>query len=91
MLKITRLGEVGNVVIQVEGKLVEPWVRQLEGCWRSVAAQQVGSVRVDLSWVSFIDEAGQHLLKTMHREHVELKAADCYTASLIQSIQRSER
>lgn len=72
MLKITRLGKVGNVVIQVEGTLVGPWVKQLEGCWRSVAAKQVCPVRVNLSAVSFIDEAGQNLLRTMYEEHVEL-------------------
>jgi len=72
MLKITRRGEVGYVVIQIGGQLTGPWVKELEGCWRSVAAKQTEPVRVDLTEVSFIDEAGKNLLRVMHRACVEL-------------------
>jgi anti-anti-sigma regulatory factor len=95
MLKITRRDEAGTAVIQVEGKLAGPWVKELEGCWRSVASQQTAPVRVDLTAVSFIDEAGEKLLRTMHQERVELKAKGCFTTCLIQAIgqalRRSER
>jgi hypothetical protein len=46
---------------------------------------------VDLTAVSFIDEAGEDLLKTMHREHVELKARGCFNTCLIQGIRHSEQ
>jgi len=91
MLKITCQNEDGNVVIQVEGKLAGPWVKELEGCWRSVAAKQTHPVRVDLTAVSFIDEAGEDLLRTMHQEHVELKARGCFNTCLIQGIRHSEQ
>jgi hypothetical protein len=91
MLKITRRDEAGTAVIQVEGKLAGPWVKELEHCWRSAGAEQTQPVRVDLTAVSFIDEAGEDLLKTMHREHVELKARGCFNTCLIQGIRHSEQ
>jgi anti-anti-sigma regulatory factor len=89
MLKITRRDEAGTAVIQVEGKLAGPWVKELEHCWRSAGAEQTHPVRVDLTAVSFIDEAGEALLRTMHREHVELKAKGCFTTCLIQAIRQA--
>lgn len=95
MLKITRRDEGGTAVIQVEGKLAGPWVKELESCWRSAGAEQTRPVRVDLTAVSFIDEAGETLLRTMHEERVDLRARGCFTTCLIQSIRhafkRSER
>ena len=74
-------------MIQVEGKLAGPWVKELEGAWR--ATGRTTPVRVDLTAVSFIDETGEDLLRTMHRERVELKAKGCFTTCLIQSIRQA--
>jgi hypothetical protein len=46
---------------------------------------------VDLTAVSFIDEAGKDLLRTMYREHVELVAKGCFNSCLIQGIRHSEQ
>jgi len=89
MLKITRRDEAGTAVIQVEGKLAGPWVKELESCWRSAGVEQTQPVRVDLTAVSFIDEAGEALLRTMHRERVELRAKGCFTTCLIQTIKQA--
>jgi anti-anti-sigma regulatory factor len=88
MLKITRRDEAGTAVIQVEGKLAGPWVKELADSWRSAVAEQT-PVRVDLTAVSFIDEAGEELLRTMHLERVELKAKGCFTSCLIQTIKQA--
>src|SRR5574341_344644 len=48
MLKITRRDEAGIAVIQVEGKLAGPWVKELESSWRSAGAKQTMPVRVEL-------------------------------------------
>jgi anti-anti-sigma regulatory factor len=89
MLKITRRNEGGTAVIQVEGRLAGPWVKELESCWRSAGAEQTQPVRVDLTAVSFIDEAGEALLRTMYQEGVELKARGCFTTCLIQTIKQA--
>ena len=89
MLKITRRSEGGTVVIEVEGKLAGPWVKELDQCWRSANTPETRPVRVDLTAVSFIDEAGEELLRTMHREHVELKARGCFITCIINGIRRA--
>lgn len=92
MLKITRRDEAGTSVIQVEGRLAGPWVKELEDCWRSVNSvnvEQPRQVRVDLTAVSFVDEAGEDLLRAMHQEGVELKARGCFTTCLIQTIKQA--
>ncbi len=91
MLKVTRESQAGTVVIQVEGRLAGPWVEELERCWRSADTHQPPTVRVDLTAVSFIDEAGKDLLRTMYREHVELVAKGCFNSCLIQGIRHSEQ
>ncbi len=91
MLKITRRDEAGTAVIQIEGRLVGPWVKELEECWRSVAAKQTLPVRVDLTAVSYIDEAGADLLRTMCQERVDLKVKGCFTTCLIQTIRQAFR
>ena len=91
MLKITRRDEGGTAVIQVEGKLAGPWVKELESFWRSAGAEQTKPVRVDLTAVSFIDEAGEELLRTMHQERVELRARGCFTRCLVQTIRDAFR
>ena len=68
MLKITRRRVAGTVVFELAGRLAGPWVAELERFWRSADAQERGAVCVDLSSVTFIDEGGQELLKTMHHE-----------------------
>ena len=89
MLKITRRDEGETAVIQVEGKLAGPWVKELEDYWRSGEVEPTRPVRVDLTAVSFIDEAGEALLRTMCRERVELKAKGCFTTCLIQTIKQA--
>jgi anti-anti-sigma regulatory factor len=90
MLRITRRDEAGTAVIQIEGRLTGPWVKELEACWRAVAARPTVPVRVDLTAVSYIDDEGAELLKAMHRERVELAATGCFNACLIQGIRHSE-
>ncbi len=89
MLKITRRNEGSTAVIRIEGRLVGPWVKELEACWRSVAASETRPVRVDLTGVSYIDDAGVELLKTMCQERVDMKVKGCFTACLIETIKQA--
>jgi anti-anti-sigma regulatory factor len=87
-MKITSQKKAKTTVISVAGKLVGPWVQELEQCWRSAASS---TVRVDLTGVTFIDEAGEELLRTMYRERVELQAAGCFIAGIVDEITHAER
>lgn len=67
MLRITIDEKQDSVVLRLEGKLIGPWVEEVEQCWRNVfATLGPRSVQVDLSAVSFVDTAGGALLARMH-------------------------
>jgi ABC-type transporter Mla MlaB component len=66
-LRITIDEKQDSVILRLEGKLICPWVEEVEQCWRNVFATLGGrSVQVDLSAVSFVDTAGGALLVRMH-------------------------
>jgi anti-anti-sigma regulatory factor len=91
MLKITLQSEAGVLVFALEGRLVGPWVKELELCWRSTAdTQQSYPVRVDLSAVTFIDADGKALLGQMYRKGAKLVASGCLNKCIVEGIMRSE-
>ena len=67
MLRITIDDKENPVVLHLEGELIDPWVQEVEQCWKKVF-ENLGqrSVHVDLSAVSFVDTAGGVLLRRMH-------------------------
>jgi anti-anti-sigma regulatory factor len=91
MLKITTQDVAGVVVLGLAGRLAGPWVRELELFWQStVETQPIHPVRVDLSSVTFIDEAGKDLLEKMHRKGADLVAWGCMNRCIVEGIRRSE-
>ena len=64
--------ESGNqLTFKVEGRLCGPGVAALEDCWRSAVRRYPhGKFAVDLSQVTFIDQAGSLLLQLMDRDGV---------------------
>ena len=72
---------------QLEGRLAGPWLRELEECWTSTLHQQRKLIlRIDLTEVTFIDDAGKACLAAMHRQGAELVAADCLTRDIVSEI-----
>jgi len=86
-MKITSRTAASAVVIEAVGQLRGPWVTELEQCWR---AARGAKVRVDLTGVTFIDDAGIELLRTMHRERAELVAEGCFIAGIVDEIRQAE-
>jgi len=86
MLKITMHDAAGARVFEVAGRLAGRWVEELELFWRSAATRSGEPVRVDLSSVTFIDEKGKQLLKTMHRDGVKLVASGCLNNCIVERI-----
>ena len=67
MLRITIDEGEESVVLRLEGKLIAPWVAEVEQCWpRAFTSVGERSVQVDLSAVSFVDSAGEALLARMY-------------------------
>jgi hypothetical protein len=75
------------LTFQLEGELAGPWVRVLEECWQSTLARQREMLlRLDLTAVTFIDEAGQACLAAMHRRGAEFVTADCLIGAIVAEI-----
>jgi anti-anti-sigma regulatory factor len=87
-MKITSWKSDKTTVIEAVGKLMGPWVKELEQCWR---AANGAKVRVDLTGVTFIDDAGTDLLRTMHRERVEFVAEGCFIEGIVDEITQANR
>ena len=87
MLRITVNRTRKALTFRLEGKLAAPWLRELEECWKStIVPDRKPIVRVDLSGLTFIDNAGKACLAAMHRQGAELIATDCVTKDLVREI-----
>ena len=87
MLRITVHNEPGAQTFQLEGRLAGPWVRVLQECWQSsLARPRRPMLRVDLTGVTFIDEAGKACLAALHRQQAEFETADCLTKAIVDEI-----
>jgi anti-anti-sigma regulatory factor len=89
MLRITVHENQESLCFQLEGRLAGAWTRELEQCWQSTLAHQRKQIlRVDLTGVTFIDDAGKACLAAMHRQGAELVAADCLTKEIVAEIRQ---
>jgi hypothetical protein len=82
MLRLTRIPDAHAVeIIKLEGKLVEPWVEEVRGACPASG----GPRRLDLSAITFVDAAGEQLLRELLRQGVEVVACSGYIAELLRS------
>ena len=89
MLRIDSLNENERTTLRVEGKLVGPWVRELEQCWQKVVAERPSQlVRINLSAVGFIDSQGKQLLCRMRKQGAVLVPTGCFMKSIVDEIER---
>jgi len=87
MLRITVELHGDFTVLKVEGSLREPWVEELERCWRSTCATRPAKrVRVELKDVSFVDDRGKVLLTEMAYNGAELVATGVMMNATLQDI-----
>ncbi len=87
MLRITVHDNPQALTFQLEGRLAGPWLRELEECWQStLARQRKPIVRIDLTGVTFIGDAGKACLAAMYRQGAEFVAADCMTKAILAEI-----
>jgi hypothetical protein len=76
MLKITIHNAAGHLSLELAGRLAGAWVCELEHCWYTARASHPHrTLSVDLTGVTFIDQAGRYLLQLMHRDGVRFVAS----------------
>jgi len=76
MLKITTSEDAQTSTMKLEGKIAGPWVPEFGRTWDSLAAS-LGSrrLRLDLRGVTYVDAAGQQLLRKIYEQtHAEFLA-----------------
>jgi anti-anti-sigma regulatory factor len=87
MLRITIYNDSQPVTFQLEGRLTGPWLDELAKCWnRALSTNRKPNIRVDLTGLTFVDNAGKAYLKTMHRRGAQFVTADCETKSIVDEI-----
>lgn len=81
MLRITIEEAPLAVTLRLEGKLIAPWVEDVEQCWRK-ALVDLGprTILIDLSGVSFVDAEGRSLLAKMQLAGFRLAGNDAITS-----------
>jgi hypothetical protein len=83
MLRITVHEFPESLVIQFEGKLAGPLVREAEQCWqRARTGHDDATFCFDLTGVTLIDDAGRAFLAA-HASGVEFIAAGCQTKAIV--------
>jgi len=82
MLRITRTIENRNVLLKLEGKLLAAWVGEvLEQIPGDVGLHH--QLNLDLAQVSFIDAAGQALLRGLISRGANLAGCSSYLSELL--------
>ena len=85
MLKITTHGSEASTRITLEGRLVGPWIAELERCWRESTESTAGRrLIVDLTGVTFVEPEGKALLTRMYQAGAELLASGCCMKSIVE-------
>jgi len=91
MLKITPERTGDSTRLMLEGRLAGPWVDELERVWRDSKESITGSLVVDLTGVTFIEQEGKGLLSRMWQEGAELLAVGCCSRSILEDIMSAGR
>jgi ABC-type transporter Mla MlaB component len=90
MLRITTHQNGGRLGIQLEGRLVGPWVAAARECWEQLLSQcGAEPIEVDLRAVSYVDAAGRALLAEMAGRSSRFLTCDCQMKAIVAEIASS--
>jgi len=91
MLRITIAETLSEQRWTIEGRLVQPWISELQSCWtRTETARRERKCVVDLRGVTFIDKSGEKVLAELSKEGAELIATGVYTRHVVHKIGRKK-
>lgn len=92
MLRITINDKPTVTSFVLEGKLVGPWVKELEKCWESASAADPSTpMLVNLAGVTFVDSDGRALLTRMRRRGVRLLSHGVMIDAIVAKIEEGQR
>lgn len=89
MLRITVVDTPAEQRWVLHGRLAEPWVSEVRSYWKKSRFARRGKKSVvDLNNVTFIDPAGERLLKALMRMGVACVARGVYVKHVMQELRR---
>src|SRR5258708_11524752 len=92
MLRVTVRDTPGELMFQLEGRLVGPWVQVTRGCWQRIRARQPQlAFRFDLTGVTMIDEAGKAFLADARVQGVEFIACGCLMRAIVADLAQNAK
>ncbi len=87
MMKAQLDEHAGELTLKVCGRLADGWVEELANCWRAARAKHPSApISVDLRSVTFIDPAGEALLRRMHAEGAKFLAAGLWNQEVVNQV-----
>jgi ABC-type transporter Mla MlaB component len=87
MLRITADPAADEYLLKLEGSLAGAWVPEVAACWRVINGTLPDrQVRVDLTDVWRVDDAGRELLAVMYRAGVHFVARGFVIPELLREI-----
>jgi len=87
MMKITADNNGEMTTFRLEGTLIGEWITELLRCWQqAMASDQRSHIRVDLTGVTYVSDAGKELLGMMYRNGAELVAAGVLMKAVVEEI-----
>jgi anti-anti-sigma regulatory factor len=90
MLRITTHDTASEFVMQLEGCLAGPWVRELDACWHDAVATLDGRpMRIDLTAVCHVNSVGRELLSMMYLAGARFVARGCVIPEIVREISES--
>jgi hypothetical protein len=85
MLRLTRIeGTHPTQTIRLEGKLLQPWVDEVRNAC-ACGTDLAGQTSLDLSALTFVDAAGEELLRKLIGQGIEVVACSSYVADLLRA------
>ena len=89
MLRITRItGTLPTQTIRLEGKLLRPCVDEVRKACAS-GTNPAGRTSLNLSALTFVDAAGEELLRELIGQGIEVVACSSYVAELLRANARA--
>lgn len=86
MLKITIQETSDSARFILEGRLVGPWVKELDHAWQRIRHSGKDPLSMDLTGVTFIEDDAKALLRRMWREGAVLIGGGCCTGHIVEEI-----
>ena len=82
MLRISLTRHCDATTMKLEGKLLAPWCDEVQTALER-AARDSGALRIDLSDLTFIDDAGTQLIRQLLGRGVVLASCSNFVAELL--------